>query len=521
MVPAPKPRWPSDLMQAALALHDNQLHVAEPLLKAYLKSDPFDARAIRMLAELAGRIGRYKDAETLLRRAVELAPGFTAARANLALVLYRQNRAPEALTLLDAVIADEPDNPGHANLKAAALGRLGGFEDAIALYEKVLNYAPGRPRVWLSYGHMLKTVGRRDDGIAAYRRALSLLPTLGDAWWSLANLKTVRFDDADIAAMEAALAREDLDVEDRFHLDFALGKAFEDRRDPVRSFAHYDAGNALRRTRIVYDADETSTFVDRSIAVLTPAFLDARRGQGCDAPDPIFVLGMPRAGSTLIEQILASHSLVEGTTELPDMPALARRIADYPDGLATLSADALREIGEDYLRRAAIQRRTDRPFFIDKLPNNWAHVALIHLALPNARIIDARRDPLDCCFSNFKQHYARGQTFSYALDDLGRYYRDYVRLMTHVDAVLPGRVHRVDHEALLENTEAEVRALLAACGLAFEPACLAFHETERAVRTASSEQVRRPINRDGVDAWRPYDQWLGPLRSALGLAATT
>ena len=514
----PNHRWPSDLMQAALALHDNALHVAEPLLKAYLKRDPFDARAIRMLAELAGRIGRYKDAEVLLRRAVELAPGFTAARANLALVLYRQNRAPEALTLLDAVIADEPDNPGHANLKAAALGRLGGFEDAIALYEKVLHDAPGQPRVWLSYGHMLKTVGRRDDGIAAYHRALALLPTLGDAWWSLANLKTVRFDDADIAAMEAALSRADLDDEDRFHLDFALGKAFEDRRDPVRSFAHYDAGNALRRTRIVYDADETTGFVDRSIALLTPDFLNDRRRQGCTASDPIFVLGMPRAGSTLIEQILASHSLVEGTTELPDMPALARRIVDYPDGLAPLSADALREIGEDYLRRAAIQRRTERPFFIDKLPNNWAHIVLILLALPNARIIDARRDPLDCCFSNFKQHYARGQAFSYSLDDLGRYYTDYVRLMTHVDAVLPGRVHRVDHEALLDNTEAEVRTLLAACGLEFEPACLAFHETERAVRTASSEQVRRPINRDGVDAWRPYDQWLGPLRSALGLA---
>jgi tetratricopeptide (TPR) repeat protein len=516
MASIPNPRWPSDLMQAALALHDNQLHVAEPLLKAYLKQDPFDARAIRMLAELAGRIGRYKEAETLLRRAVELAPGFTAARANLALVLYRQNRAPEALTLLDAVIADEPDNPGHANLKAAALGRLGGFEDAILLYEKVLHDAPAQPRVWLSYGHMLKTVGRRDDGIAAYRRALALQPTLGDAWWSLANLKTVRFDDSDIAAMEAALARGDVGDEDRFHLDFALGKAFEDRRDAVRSFAHYDAGNTLRRTRIAYDAAETTAFVDRSIAVLTPALLEARGGQGCTAADPIFVLGMPRAGSTLVEQILASHSLVEGTTELPDMPALARHIADYPDGIATLSADALREIGEDYLRRAAIQRRTDRPFFIDKLPNNWAHVPLIHLALPNARIIDARRDPIACCFSNFKQHYARGQSFSYSLDDLGRYYRDYVRLMTHVDAVLPGRVHLVDHEALIENTETEVRALLAACGLDFEPACLAFHENDRAVRTASSEQVRRPINRDGVDAWRPYAPWLGPLQSALG-----
>lgn len=516
MASNPTPRWPSELMQAALALHDNHLHVAEPLLKAYLKQDPFDARAIRMLAELAGRIGRYKDAETLLRRAVELAPGFTAARANLALVLYRQNRAPEALTLLDAVIADEPDNPGHANLKAAALGRLGCFEDAIALYEKVLADAPEQPRVWLSYGHMLKTVGRRDEGVAAYRRALSLQPTLGDAWWSLANLKTVRFDDADIAGMEAALARNDLGEEDRFHLDFALGKAFEDRREAARSFAHYDAGNALRRTRISYDADETTAFVDRSIATLTPAVLEARRGDGCTAPDPIFVLGMPRAGSTLIEQILASHSLVEGTTELPDMPALARQIADYPGSIDALSAGVLREMGEEYLRRAAIQRRTERPFFIDKLPNNWAHVPLILLALPKARIIDARRDPLDCCFSNFKQHYARGQTFSYSLDDLGRYYRDYVRLMHHVDTVAPGRVHRVDHEALIENTEVEVRALLGACGLHYEPACLAFHETDRAVRTASSEQVRRPINRDGVGAWRPYGKWLGPLKSALG-----
>jgi len=326
----------------------------------------------------------------------------------------------------------------------------------------------------------------------------------------------VRFDDSDIAAMEAALARDDLDDEDRFHLDFALGKAFEDRRDAARSFAHYDAGNALRRTRISYDADETTAFVERSIATFTPSLIAACEGQGCAVPDAIFVLGMPRAGSTLIEQILASHSLVEGTTELADMPAIARGITDYPGGIDALSADALREIGEDYLRRAAIQRRTERPFFIDKLPNNWAHVPLILLALPNARIIDARRDPLDCCFSNFKQHYARGQNFSYSLDDLGRYYRDYVRLMRHVDTVAPDRVHRVDHAALIDNTEVEVRALLSACQLKFEPACLAFHETDRAVRTASSEQVRRPINRDGVDAWRPYETWLDPLRSALG-----
>ena len=491
------------------------------MLRAHLKEDPFDVAAIRMFAELAGRIGRYRDAETLLRRAIELAPGFTAARANLAIVLYRQNRPAEAIAELDLVREEEPENLGHANLKAAALGRIGGFDEAIELYEAVLKDAPHQPKVWMSYGHMLKTVGRQADGVAAYRRALALTPELGEAWWSLANLKTVRFDDADIAAMQAGLARADISDEDRFHLDFALGKAFEDRKDAAAAFAHYAAGNALRRTRITYEADETEAFVDRSIALYTPDFFAERAGGGCGAADPIFILGMPRAGSTLVEQILSSHPLVEGTSELPDIPALARRIADYPQGVAELPAEQLAELGEEYLRRARIQRRTDRPFFIDKLPNNWAHLPFIHLILPNARIIDARRHPLGCCFSNFKQHFARGQAFSYALDDMGRYYRDYVRLMAHVDAVLPGLVHRVIYERMVEDTESEVRALLAACGLEFDPACLDFHKTERAVRTASSEQVRQPIFREGTESWKPFEAWLGPLQAALGDVVTT
>ncbi|RHW17518.1 hypothetical protein D1610_11040 [Sphingomonas gilva] len=503
-------------MDAALALHDNRLAEAEPLLKAHLKADPFDVQAIRMLAELAGRIGRYKDAENLLRRAVELSPGFTAARANLAIVLYRQNRAAEAVAELDRVLEEEPDNPGHANLKAAALGRVGGFDEAIELYRAVLKETPRQPKVWMSYGHMLKTVGRQADGVAAYRRAIDLMPELGEAWWSLANLKTVRFDDADIAAMQKALARSDISDEDRFHLDFALGKAFEDRGRAAESFEHYAAGNALRRTRISYDADETQDFVDRSIAIATPQFFVERAGLGCGEPDPIFILGMPRAGSTLIEQILSSHSQVEGTSELPDIPVLARRWPDYPEHLAELAPDRLRALGEEYLDRTRVQRRTDRPLFIDKLPNNWAHVPFIHLILPGAKIIDARRHPLGCCFSNFKQHFARGQAFSYRLEDMGRYYRDYVRLMAHLDAVLPGRVHRVFYEKMVEDTEGEVRALLAACGLDFEPACLEFHKTERAVRTASSEQVRQPIFREGTEAWRPYAAWLGPLEAALG-----
>ncbi|MBB4619294.1 tetratricopeptide repeat-containing sulfotransferase family protein [Sphingomonas abaci] len=517
--PSPSPshsRWHPRLVDAALALHDNRLGEAEPLLRQHLKADPFDARAIRMLAELAGRIGRYKDAETLLRRALELSPAFHAARANLAIVLYRLNRPMEAIAELDRLLEEEPDHVGHANLKAAALGRIGGFEEAIVLYETVLRDAPEQPRVWMSYGHMLKTVGRQAEGIAAYRRAVAITPWLGEAWWSLANLKTVAFDDADIAAMTDAQARDDVSVEDRFHLDFALGKAFEDRRRAADAFAHYAAGNRLRRTRIVYDADETRRFVDDSIATLDTDLIAVRAGQGSLAPDPIFILGMPRAGSTLIEQILSSHPLVEGTSELPDVPALARSVADYPRGLVALDGPRLRAMGDDYLRRAAVQRRTDRPFFIDKLPNNWAHLPLILLMLPNARVIDARRHPLGCCFSNYKQHFARGQTFSYDLADMGRYYRDYVRLMAHIDRVAPGRVHRVFYERMVDDTEVEVRRLLAACGLDWDPACLAFHETRRAVRTASSEQVRRPIYRDGTEAWKPFDPWLGPLRASLG-----
>ncbi|MDH7974842.1 sulfotransferase [Sphingomonas sp. AR_OL41] len=509
-----------DLLTAADGLARNDLPVAEPLLRARLKEQPTDIAAIRMLAELAGRIGRYRDAENLLRRAVELAPDFHAARANLATVLHRQNKPVEALAELDRIAATGADNASHDNLRAAALGRLGAFEEAIQLYERILAEHPDQPKVWMSHGHVLKTVGRLDDSIHAYRRALSLAPTLGEVWWSLANLKTVRFDEADIAAMERALAADGLAAEDRFHLEFALGKAHEDRRAPEAAFACYDAANRNRRALIHYDAAETTATVDRMIATLTPALFERLAGAGYDAPDPIFILGMPRAGSTLIEQILASHSQVEGTSELPDIPVLAGRIADYPTGLATAEPTLLRDLGERYLDRTRALRREGKPRFIDKLPNNWLHTGLIHLILPRATIIDARRHPLDCCWSNFKQHFARGQGFAYDLADLGHYYADYVRLMAHVDAVLPGRVHRVIHERLVDDPEREVRALLTACGLPFEEACLRFHENTRPVRTPSSEQVRRPISRDGMDAWRPFDPWLAPLRVALGKTLT-
>lgn len=507
-------RWHPRLIEGALALYENRLDVAERLLKAHLKDDPFDVAAIRMLAELAARIGRTKDAETLLRRAIELAPGFTAARANLALMLGREGRPAEALEQLDEVFRTEPEAIGHLNLKAATLGRLGDFEGAIQIYEEVLGKAPGQARVWLSYGHMLKTIGRQAEGIDAYRKAIALKPTLGEVWWSLANLKTVRFGEQDIASMQAALASPGLTEEDQFHLDFALGKAMHDAGQVEQAFAHFAAGNALRRKQHPFAAGRIRRSVDRSIEAFTAEVL-ARPG-GSDAPDPIFIVGMPRAGSTLVEQILASHPLVEGTSELPDLPAIARERKGYPEIAVPMSPDERRAAGETYLKRTSVQRRTDRPLFIDKLPNNWIFVPFIHWVLPNAKIIDARRHPLGCCFSNFRQQFARGQDFAYDLEDLGRYYSDYVRLMAHVDTVLPGRVHRVIYERMVDDTEAEVRALLDYCGLEFDAACLAFHETERAIRTASSEQVRQPIYRTATEEWQPYESQLGLLKEALG-----
>ena len=512
-----------EMIMIAQAMTAGDLPRAEPLLRARLKAQPLDVAAIRLMAELAVRVGRPRDAETLLRRALELAPGFVAARANLASLLYRQNRFAEAVSELDTVLESGEANPSTRNLMAVALGRIGDYDEALRLYEELTPAFPDHPKLWMSYGHILKTVGRQDEAIAAYRQALATQPGLGEVWWSLANLKTVQFSDDDVAAMEAALAGE-LAPEDRLHLHFALGKAWGDTGDAERSFHHYAAGNALRKEELDYDPAAVTAQVDSMIATLTPAFLAEREGWGDAAPDPIFILGLPRAGSTLVEQILACHSAIEGTMELPDMPFLATREAraqglvprDWPEAVKAMDRDKLAALGAEFLERTRVQRKTGKPFYIDKLPNNWAYAGFIHLVLPNAKLIDARRHPLDCCFSNFRQHFAKGQAFTYGLEDIGRYYADYVRAMDHYDRVLPGRVHRVIHERLLDDPEAEVRALLAYLGLPFEQACLAFHTSSRPVRTASSEQVRRPINRDGVGQWQPFEAWLGPLREALG-----
>jgi predicted Zn-dependent protease len=513
------------LLAAATALCDNKLNAAELALREFLKEHPTDVAAIRMLAETGSRLGRLEEAEKLLHRCLELAPGFAAARHNYATVLYRQARAEATLAQLDELQKVDPKNPNYRMLRAAALVQTGDITLAADAYEGVLRTHPQQAKVWMSYGHVLKTLGRRDEGVAAYRKSIALLKNLGEAWWSLANLKTFAFSADEIAQMQTQLARVDISDEDRFHLHFALGKSFEDLGDYARSFAHYESGNTLRRKTVEYDADEVSEHMKRSRALFTPAFFAARQGWGDPAPDPIFIVGLPRAGSTLVEQILSSHSQVEGTMELPDIMSIARRlggkkrrdqVAAYPDNLADLTVEEIKALGEEYLTRTRIQRKRGLPFFIDKMPNNFAHIGMIQLILPNARIIDARRHPLACCFSGFKQHFARGQNFTYALTDLGRYYADYVALMSHFDSVLPGRIHRVIYERMIDEPEAEIRSLLQYCGLAFEERCLRFYETERAVRTASSEQVRLPIFREGLEHWRNFEPWLGPLKQALG-----
>ena len=517
------------LKEAAAALMRNDLPAADRRLRAHLGAYPNDVAALRMLAEVAGRLRKYTEAQELLERCLDLAPEFDAARQNYAGVLNRQAKPAAALPQAERLLAKDAGNPAYLNLKAAILANLGDYRGSIDLYSKVLHEHPRQPKVWMSLAHALKTERRVEESVAAYRRAIEMEPTLGEAYWSLANLKTFRFSAQDVRAMRSALDRADLEEEDRLHFEFALGKALEDEGSYESSFAHYAAGNAQHRLHHPYSADEHGRFVSRSKRQFTAEFFSARETvASCEAsPIPIFIVGLPRAGSTLIEQILASHPSVEGTIELPDMPQLARELMGrdeevnegrFFEALAALTPAQLAELGERYLASTRVHRTRGAPYFIDKMPNNCLYVGLIQLILPNAKIIDARRHPLGCCFSAFKQHFSRGQTFTYGLEDLGRYYADYVDLMAHIDEVLPGRVHRVFYETMVRDTESEVRRLLDYCGLPFDERCLRFYDNDRAVRTASSEQVRRPIYTEGLDHWRHYEPWLEPLKRSLGEA---
>lgn len=513
------------LQKAVAALRNGRPDITEDILTEFLETNPDHVNAIKMLAEAAIACDRNEDASALLERCLELAPDFAAARYRLVSSYYLQNRVHEAMPHIDMLLERDPLNPQFRTMKASLLGQMGSDLEALDLFEGLVREYPMHPSSWVSYGHALKSAGRQEEGVTAYRKAIELLPQLGGGYWSLANLKTFRFSERDVVEMQSQLERPDLRVEARVQFYFSLGKAHEDLKQFEKSFESYQQGNALWRSTVEYDADKTHAFVEACKEIFTPEFFKDLKGVGYHARDPIFVVGLPRAGSTLIEQILSSHTQIEGTMELPNITSLARHLNEdntegegpsYPELLGYIDPEEFDRRGEEYMRDTRRHRILNRPFFVDKMPNNYAHVPMIHLILPNAKIIDARRHPMGSCFSNFKQHFARGQHFTYALTDVGRFYRDYVELMAHWDRVLPGKVHRVIYEQMVENPEREIRRMLEYIGLPFEESCLHFHETERAVRTASSEQVRTPLYKSGVDHWQNFEPWLGPLKEALG-----
>jgi tetratricopeptide (TPR) repeat protein len=504
--------------EALSALQRKDASGAERALVRQVELFPGDVLALRHLAEILSAADRYEEAERLLGALLERAPSFALARFGLASVLLHDHRLPPALEQVDVLLAAEPKRQEYLNLKAEILARLGNFEAAAECLETLIEAHPKSGGAWSAYGNLLRTLGRREDCETAYRRAIGLKSQVGEAYWGLANLKTLKFAASDVADMRAHAQRMPAG-DDRTSLLFALAKALEDQKDYEQAFAVYGDANAARRARYPHDRDEKIEEARRARGLFTEAFFDERQGSGEPARDPIFIVGMPRSGSTLVEQILASHSQVEGTMELIELMAMAKRLGRdgrYPEKLRDMPRDELKALGQEYLERARPFRKTNAPLFIDKMPNNFTQTGLIHLILPNAKIVDVRRHPLACGVSNFRQHWATGQTFAYDLEDIGAFYRSYVDLMAHFDAVLPGRVHRVIYEDLIAQPETETRRLLEACGLPFEAACLRFYENTRAVRTPSSEQVRQPINAAGLDSWRPFEPWLDPLKRALG-----
>jgi tetratricopeptide (TPR) repeat protein len=524
---------PPEIIEAGSLFADGELVHAERILRIYLTQHGEHTEAMRLLGRICIARGLRDDAELLLEAVVQRAPGYRAARADYARALLDQHKYERSRQEIQQLLELDPGNRAYLRQYGEACIRLGDYEPGISLYRRLLGDAqPGREsaelHLWIAFS--LRAKGHQTEAIQGYRAAIAAMPDSGEAWWSLANLKTYRFSVDDIARMRSAEAAPATALVDRYHLCFALGKALEDQKDYADSWSYYERGNALKHAEVRYLPRLAETHVRLSKQVCTKEFFETRRGWGVADADPVFILGLTRSGSTLIEQILASHSQVEGTQELADIQrivmALRGRDTDlknsrYPGVLAELGPQDFRKFGERFMADTRIYRQTQRPFFIDKLPDNFRDIGLIRLMLPNAKIIDARREPMACCFGNLKQLFSGGQEFSYSIGDIAHYYRDYLELMRHWNEALPGWVLTVQHEDMVENLEGNVRRILYFCGLRFEPACLEFHKTERDVRTASSEQVRQPISREAVDQWRNYEPWLGPLKDGLGDDLTT
>lgn len=514
---------PKVLVAVTDLLAQGKLFKAEDLCRKFLQANRTHVEGMRLLSEIAVQFGVLEDAEFLLESAAEFEPANTQVQIDLVGVLRKRQKFADALRVAESLHREQPDNLQFKSLYAIETMQMGDYERAIDLFDRVLESLPGDAITLTSRGHALKTLGRQPEAIDSYHAAVASNPWHGDAWYALSNLKTYRFSDAEMEQMLSFERREELGPAGRVHFCFALGKAYEDAGDYAQSFAFYEQGNRLKRQQSNYDAGKMSEDLEAQRDFFTEPQLAQLGSGGCNAPDPIFIVGLPRAGSTLLEQILSSHSQVDGTLELPNILSMAQKLRRqgrdgdgkaYPMSLQDLDADTRRALGQQYIDDTRIHRQ-GAPFFIDKMPNNFRHIGLIRHILPNAKIIDARRHPMACCFSGFKQLFAEGQEFSYGLSDIGRYYNDYVALMDHWDRVAPGAVLRVYYEDVVDDLESQVRRILDYCGLPFEEACLSFYDTDRAVRTASSEQVRQPIYSGGLEQWTHYRAHLASLETIL------
>ena len=515
---------PKPLIAVVDLISMGKLLRAEDICRQFLKKIPHNVEAMRLLADIGMRLGILEDAEFLLASANRLAPDNIRVHIDYIQALRKRQQHSAALEQARSLLQSEPNNPQFQSIFAVQCMQSGDFDEALQTFEKILKALPNDPITLTSMGHALKTKGDSNRAIESYRNAIAAYPKHGEAFFSLANLKTYRFNDEEMDHMLGLQKDGNLGFMERVHVCFALGKAFEDRGDAQQSFACYAQGNRMKKSQSQYDADQVSKELALQQQHVSAALLKERQGWGFDTHDPIFIVGMPRAGSTLIEQILSSHSQVDGTLELPNILSLSQKLRrhpidgaapGYPQILELLTQEELTRFGQEFIKDTRSHRQ-GAAFFIDKMPNNFRHIGLIKMILPEAKIIDARRNPMDCCFSGFKQLFAEGQEFSYSLEDIGQYYRDYIKLMEHWDEVLPGFVLRINNEDLIDDLEGQVRRMLEFCGLPFEQACLNFHDTQRNVRTPSSEQVRQPVNRAGVGQWKKYDTELGPLKQVLG-----
>ena len=519
-------KLPPELLSVTNMIHERRLYDAEQLCRAFMQKNQQHVQGMRLLAKIAIELGILDDADFLLESSLEFEPDFHAARYDYAQVLLKRQRFQKSMEQAALLLEHQPEVPAFRVLYANAAVPLGEFDKALKYYDQLINENPDNLHYHMLKGHALKSLGERDRAVEAYQRAAKIKPEHGDAYWSLGNIKTYRFEDTEVEQMQRAEADAGTETVDRYQLCFALGKCYEDRNNFDAAFKYYAKGNQLKLAETGYRTERTESEFARQRALCTRQFFDEREGFGAHSNEPIFIVGMPRAGSTLLEQILASHPMVDGTIELPNIMSLAQKIGGrhrideesrYPTLLGDLTRDQFESFAGEYLKSTQVYRQ-DGNYFTDKMPNNFRHIGLIQLMFPNCKIVDARRHPMACCFSNFKQLFGEGQEFSYGLEELGSYYSAYVQLMDHWESALPGKILRVQYEDVVADLDAEVRRLLDFLGLPFDQRCIDFHKNERAVHTPSAEQVRQPLYKSGVEQWKNFEPFLGPLKESLGIA---